>query len=100
MSVDLSDEFAIGCSTWRLLGLTLLDLRIADQWIVWEAATDVRITRVRSQKFVVLKVSHALEELLFATTFKKDDTECKRRPWRRGYRDQPLGTLEEGRRAV
>jgi hypothetical protein len=47
------------------------DLRIADQWIVWEAVTDVRITRVRSQKFVVLKVSPALEELLFATTFKR-----------------------------
>jgi len=46
------------------------DLRIADQWIVWEAVTDGRVTRVRSQKFVVLKVSHALEELLFATTFK------------------------------
>jgi hypothetical protein len=47
------------------------DLRIADQWIVWEAVTDVRITRVRSQKFVVLRVSPALEELLFATTLRK-----------------------------
>jgi hypothetical protein len=47
------------------------DLRIADQWIVWEAVTDVRITKVRSQKFVVLKVSPALEELLFATTLRK-----------------------------
>jgi hypothetical protein len=47
------------------------DLRIADQWIVWDAVTDLRITRVRSQKFVVLKVSPALEELLFASIFKR-----------------------------
>jgi len=47
------------------------DERIADQWIVWEAVTDVCIARVRSQKFVVLKVSPALEELLFATISKK-----------------------------
>lgn len=47
------------------------DLRIADQWIVWESVTDVRITKVRSQKFVVLQVSPALEELLFATTLRR-----------------------------
>lgn len=49
----------------------ICDLRIADQWIVWEAVTEVRVTKVRSQKFVVLRVSPALEELLFATTFRR-----------------------------
>ena len=47
------------------------DLRIFDQWILWESVTDVRIAKTRSQKFVVLQVSPALEELLFATTLRK-----------------------------
>jgi hypothetical protein len=46
------------------------DLRIFDQWILWESVTDVVITKVRSQKFVVLQVSPALEDLLFATTYR------------------------------
>jgi hypothetical protein len=119
---DVSDELAIGYSTWRMLVLigagiimTLLcgaiaflivgyagvaffgaatctavwklltakgpvlfinrtgicDLRIADQWILWESVTDIFVAKVRSQKFVVLKVSPALEELLFATTLRR-----------------------------
>ena len=39
--------------------------------ILWESVTDVRIAKTRSQKFVVLRVSPALEELLFATTLRK-----------------------------
>lgn len=72
---------AICTAVWKLLAAKgpvlfinrsgIRDLRIADQWIVWEAVRDVRITRVRSQKFVVLRVSPALEELLFATTLRK-----------------------------
>jgi hypothetical protein len=49
----------------------ICDLRIADQWILWESVTDIFIAKVRSQKFVVLKMSPALEELLFATTLRK-----------------------------
>jgi hypothetical protein len=47
------------------------DLRIFDQWILWESVTNVLITKARSQKFVVLRVSPALEQLLFATTYRK-----------------------------
>ena len=49
----------------------ICDLRIFDQWILWESVRDVSIAKVRSQKFVVLQVSPALEALLFATTYRR-----------------------------
>src|SRR5581483_7966778 len=43
------------------------DLRIADEFILWDSVTHVSGCQCRKQKFVVLTITPALEKRLFAT---------------------------------
>ena len=43
------------------------DLRVADEFILWDSVTNVSACQCRRQKFVVLTITPALEDRLFAT---------------------------------
>jgi hypothetical protein len=48
-------------------GYGIRDLRVADEFILWDSVTNVSACQCRKQKYVVLTITPALEQRLFAS---------------------------------